>query len=231
VLDIGCGIGASAVHLARECGCRVTGVTISRVQQQWASLAALFSGVGPQTRFLAADAETVELPQGGFDLIWIIECTEYLFEKAAFVHRLGEWLRPGGRAVICVWATGDGPLSEEAERHVYDVCSGFGYPSLASGEEYRRWFLEAGLEIDHCSDWTAKVSRTWEISWHDAQRSRVHWLARLIGRRRFSFWDHYLAILTAYRTGAMKYECWTLSKPVVSGPTRDSQPRPAPASN
>jgi hypothetical protein len=36
---------------------------------------------------------------------------------------VGEWLRPGGRAVICVWATGDGPLSEEAERHVYDVCS------------------------------------------------------------------------------------------------------------
>jgi tocopherol O-methyltransferase len=231
VLDIGCGIGASAVHLARECGCRVTGVTISRVQQQWASLAALFSGVGPQTHFLAADAETVELPQGGFDLIWIIECTEYLFEKAAFVQRLGDWLRPGGRAVVCVWATGDGPLSEEAERHVYDVCAGFGYPSLASGEEYRRWFLEAGLEIDHCSDWTSKVSRTWEISWHDAQHSRVHWFARLIGRRRFSFWDHYLAILTAYRTGAMKYECWTLSKPVTPSPSRDSQIQPAPAAN
>ena len=41
VLDIGCGIGASAVHLAKAWDCQVTGVTISRVQQQWATLGAL----------------------------------------------------------------------------------------------------------------------------------------------------------------------------------------------
>ena len=82
------------------------------------------------------------------------------------------------------------------------MCAGFGYPSLSSGEEYRRWFAEAGLEVERCSDWTERVSRTWEISWQNAQRSPVHWMARLAGRERLTFWDHYLAILTAYRTGA-----------------------------
>ncbi|HEV8000408.1 MAG TPA: class I SAM-dependent methyltransferase [Planctomycetaceae bacterium] len=215
VLDIGCGIGASAVHLAKAWGCRVTGVTISRVQQQWATVGARLSGVGPQTRFLAADVETVRLEPAEFDLVWVVECAEYLFDKPAFVRRLAGWLRPGGRAVVCAWETGDGPLSEESQRRVYDVCAGFGYPSLASGEEYRRWFTDAGLEIERCTDWTARVSRTWEISWHNAQRSPVHWMAHLIGRKRLTFWDHYLAILTAYRTGAMKYECWSVTKPVA----------------
>jgi tocopherol O-methyltransferase len=213
VLDIGCGIGTSAVHLAKAWNCHVTGVTISSVQKHWAALGALFNGVRTRTQFLAADVETVYLARDSFDLIWVIECAEYLADKPAFARRLAEWLRPGGRAVVCAWETGDGPLSEDEQRTVYKVCVGFGYPSLASGEEYRRWFAEAGLEVERRSDWTTRVSKTWEISWQNAERSSVHWLARLTGRKRFAFWDHYLAILSAYRTGAMKYECWSLFKP------------------
>jgi tocopherol O-methyltransferase len=227
VLDVGCGIGTSAVHLAKEWGCRVTGITISRVQQQWATIEALLNGVGPRTRFLAADAETIQLDPGTFDLVWIIECVEYLFNKERFVRRLADWLRPGGRAVVCAWETGDGPLSEEAERTVYEVCAGFGYPSLPSGEEFRRWFAEAGLEVERRGDWTARVTRTWEVSWHDSQRSPVHWLARLAGRKRLTFWDHYLAILTAYRTGAMKYECWNVAKPNAVQEVGNRAARPA----
>jgi tocopherol O-methyltransferase len=228
VLDIGCGIGTSAVHLAKAWGCDVTGITISHVQKYWADIGSLFSGVRPRTRFLAADVETVDLAPNTFDLIWVVECAEYLFDKPAFVRRLADWLKPGGRAVICSWQAGDGPLSEESQRRVYEVCAGFGYPHLATGEEYRRWFLESGLKIDRCSDWTSRVSRTWEISWHDAQKSHVHWLARLLGRKRFEFWDHYFSILTAYRTGAMKYECWTVSKPVSAADYRPALPATAP---
>src|SRR5580704_16815082 len=93
VLDVGCGIGASAVQLDKAWRCQVTGVTISRVQQQWATLGALLSGVGPRTRVLVADAQTVELPAGSFDLVWVVECTEYFFDKSGFAHRLADWLR------------------------------------------------------------------------------------------------------------------------------------------
>jgi tocopherol O-methyltransferase len=227
VLDIGCGIGTSAVHLAKAWGCRVTGITISHVQQMWATVGARVNGVGSRTAFLAADVETVDLQPETFDLIWVIECGEYLFDKPGFVRRMADWLRPGGRAVVCAWETGDGPLSEESQRTVYDVCAGFGYPSLCSGEEYRQWFAEAGLQVDRRNDWTCGVTRTWEISWENAQRSRVHWLAPLTGRKRFPYWDHYLAMLTAYRTGAMKYECWTLSKPNAGSETRDRDIAPS----
>jgi cyclopropane-fatty-acyl-phospholipid synthase len=37
LLEIGCGWGGFAIHAARECGCRVTGITISRAQYQFAA--------------------------------------------------------------------------------------------------------------------------------------------------------------------------------------------------
>jgi tocopherol O-methyltransferase len=61
VLDVGCGMGGSSIYLAKTLGCDVTGVTLSPVQRGWAAMAARLNGVGRKTRFLATDAETVQL--------------------------------------------------------------------------------------------------------------------------------------------------------------------------
>ena len=126
---------------------------------------------------------------------------------------VASWLRPGGRAAICAWQAGDGALSAEAQRQVYDVCEGFFCPSLGSGEDYRSWFVDAGLAVERSYDWTNRVAQTWEICSRRVERSRVHWLARLIDRNQLMFLDRFQTILRAYRSGAMTYGCWVARKP------------------
>jgi tocopherol O-methyltransferase len=87
VLDVGCGMGATSIYLARTLGCDVTGVTLSPLQRWWATVSAILKGVPKRTRFIQGDAEKVELPPRSFDVVWSVECTEHLYDKPRFFRR------------------------------------------------------------------------------------------------------------------------------------------------
>ena len=84
LLDIGCGMGGSSIYLARTRGCRCRGVTISPLQCRWAQWSAWMRGVHDQTTFCCADVEEMDFPTESADVVWSIECTEHLFDKADF---------------------------------------------------------------------------------------------------------------------------------------------------
>ncbi len=73
VLDVGCGHGGTAVHLARRHGCRVLGITISGKQAHIARENVARAGVGEQVSIVATDAETFAYPAAQFDLVWTME--------------------------------------------------------------------------------------------------------------------------------------------------------------
>jgi tocopherol O-methyltransferase len=207
VLDVGCGMGSSSIYLAAERHCHVTGLTISPVQRQWAQWAARWHKINERARFLCTDAEQVEFPPESFDVVWSIECTEHLFAKPHFFRRVADWLRPGGRVAICAWLAGDRSDSD-AVLEVHRVCEGFLCPSLGTAEDYMGWMKEAGLNSLRFQDWTASVTRTWEICQARVRRTGVRWLARAVDRNSLLFLDRFGAILQAYRSGAMRYGCF-----------------------
>ena len=207
ILDVGCGMGSSSIHLASHLDCQVTGVTISPVQRRWAQCAARWHRVSRQSQFLCADAERVDFAPGSFDVVWSIECTEHLFDKARFFQRVGEWLRPNGRVAICAWLAGNtaNPL---AVRRVHQVCEGFFCPSLGTAADYIYWLHQAGLGSCEFYDWTPRVIRTWEICRDRVHRTGMRWLAKAVDQNSVLFLDRFDAILDAYRTGAMQYGCF-----------------------
>jgi tocopherol O-methyltransferase len=212
LLDVGCGMGGSSIHLARWRGCHATGVTISRLQRTWARLSALLQRAGPRTEFLCADAEVVEFPEESFDVVWIVECTEHLFDKPRFFDRASRWLAPGGRIAICAWLAGDEPLDESQRQQVYDVCDGFLCPSLGTAADYKNWMETARLRLNHIIDWTPRVLQTWEICQRRVDRSPLKLLARVFDKESAVFLDRFQIILNAYRTGAMKYGCFVAER-------------------
>lgn len=213
VLDVGCGMGASSIHLAQEHECQVVGVTLSRLQCAWAATSSRLRGAANRTKFLRTDAEQLSWPDGSFDVVWSIECTEHLYDKPAFFERAARWLRPGGRMAICAWLAGDDPLNQTQRQMVYDVCEGFFCPSLGAEQDYIRWFEQAGLQMERSEDWTQRVAATWEICRRRVQRTGLRTLASIFDRDTAMFLDRFKTILEAYQTGAMRYGCFVARKP------------------
>lgn len=215
VADIGCGMGGSAIRLAKRRGCDVTGVTLSPVQRHWAAVSSRMHFVAGRTRFLAADAEQVSFDDGSFDCVWSVECTEHLFDKPEFFRRAVNWLRPGGRVAICVWFEGEDTSRPGHRRQCEEVCHRFVCPSLGTRADYAGWLTDHGMRVLHNSDWTTRVTKTWEICKQRVNRTGVRRLAKLLDREQVDFIDGFDALLDAYRSGAMQYGVIVAQKPVA----------------
>jgi tocopherol O-methyltransferase len=212
VYDIGCGMGGSSQWLAKNRACFVTGVTLSPVQRIWAASSARLNRVSPCPTFLCEDAEKVELGAATADFIWSIECTEHLFDKAAFFKKAASWLKPGGRFALCAWLAKEDPVSAAEREQVEQVCAGMFCPSLGNQSDYVNWFNDAGMQIVESGIWTRQVERTWEICKARVERTGVRHLARLLGKNHTLFLNHFDAILNAYKSGAMEYGFFVAEK-------------------
>ena len=212
VVDIGCGMGGSSIHLAKQLNCKVTGVTLSPFQKHWATMSSLMHGTSGKTTFLCEDAEKVVFEDHAFDIGWSIECTEHLFDKPAFFQRMARWIRPGGRVAICAWLAGDDPLDAAGQQKVFDVCEGFFCPSLGTRSDYREWLTASGLTMQNEFDWTDQVSRTWEICRDRVNRTGMRQMAKVIDRGQLIFLDRFQTLLDAYNTRAMRYGCFIAEK-------------------
>ncbi|WP_420875662.1 class I SAM-dependent methyltransferase [Prosthecomicrobium hirschii] len=101
VLEIGCGWGGFAEFAAREIGCRVTGLTISREQFDFASQRIQQAGLGDKVEIRLQDYRDVD---GRFDRIASIEMFEAVGERfwPTYFDRLRQTLKPGGVAGLQV---------------------------------------------------------------------------------------------------------------------------------
>ncbi len=122
-MDVGCGIGGTSRHLAKNHGCQVTGITISGKQVELASkLTFEASGKGAElegggalkfgdgsVRFIELDAEKMgeffnTAPNvRKFDCVWISEAMSHLPNKKLFFENVFLLLKPGGKLVVADW--------------------------------------------------------------------------------------------------------------------------------
>ncbi|MCE9599188.1 MAG: cyclopropane-fatty-acyl-phospholipid synthase family protein [Spirochaetia bacterium] len=102
LLEIGCGWGGFAIHAAQKSGCRVTGITISQQQFEFAKRRVREEHLEDQIEIRFQDYREV---QGKFDKIVSIEMMEALGYKYldVFFSRCHQLLRPGGTmALQCI---------------------------------------------------------------------------------------------------------------------------------
>ena len=98
LLDVGCGLGGSAIYWAQEFDARVTAITIAPSHVGLVARMAKQAGVESRVHPMLCDAAAV--PGGGcFDAAIAIESSS-LFPRQPWFDCLARVLRPGGRVFI-----------------------------------------------------------------------------------------------------------------------------------
>lgn len=101
VLEIGCGWGGFAIEAAKKTGCRVTGLTISEEQYQYARERVAAEGLEDQIDIVFSDYRDFN---GAFDRIVSIEMLEAVGHAfyGVFFATLDRLLKPDGRVALQV---------------------------------------------------------------------------------------------------------------------------------
>lgn len=146
VLDIGCGWGGFAELVARDYGCRVTGLTISREQRDHAQRRIQAAGLNDRVAIVLRDYRD---ERGSYERVASIEMFEAVGEAywPTYFRQLHDRLRKGGRAGIQAITLRDDRV--ERYRREVDFIRRYVFPGgmLASAQAMRRLGDQAGLSL------------------------------------------------------------------------------------
>ena len=96
ILDLGCGAGQLALHLAESGAAEVIGLDLSERMLEIATA----ERSHPRVTYLRASMEEAEFPAGRFELVVSSLAIHYVEDYGGLVHRIADWLVPGGILVF-----------------------------------------------------------------------------------------------------------------------------------
>lgn len=220
VLDVGCGIGGPAMHLAGPLGCTVEGVTLSAAQAARANEKAAELGLGDRTNFRQSDFFEAGYPDASFDAVWAVESLMHIADREAFFAEVLRVLKPGGIVAIATWSVRDGELDAAETRVVDQILRHQVMPSFSSLEEHERLAAAAGFTDIAIVDWSGNVANSWEpgfaqVKELDNGRSMMRDLARDRGVDVLGFFYAGPLMLKGFETGAVTYGAVRATKPAA----------------
>jgi SAM-dependent methyltransferase len=138
VIDVGCGVGTSAIEIARRYGANVTAVDISPLMLAHARANVQRARVEGRVEVARADIRDLPYPDNSFDRVLAEAVTMYV-DRANAAKELTRVCKAGGRVLITeyVWRK---PPTQEARQN---VCPAFKFDTL---EDWLRIYREAGLQ-------------------------------------------------------------------------------------
>ncbi len=201
VLEIGCGWGGFAEFAAREIGCKVTGLTISREQFDFARKRIFEAGLAEKVEIRFQDYRD---ERGLYDRIASIEMFEAVGEKywPVYFETLRERLKPGGAAGIQVITIQDRLF--EQYRATPDFIQRYVFPGgmLPCPSALERISRAAGLKRVHERIFGLDYARTLAL-WRERFRASWPQLQHMGFDDRFQrLWEYYLHYCEAgFRAG------------------------------
>jgi cyclopropane-fatty-acyl-phospholipid synthase len=172
VLEIGCGWGGFAEFAAKEVGARVTGITISPEQYDFARKRLFEQGLADKTEIRLQDYRDTT---GHYDRVASIEMFEAVGEQywPAYFQKVRDVLKPGGQAGLQIITISDSYF--DVYRRGVDFIQKYVFPGgmLPSPSALRQQVSRAGLSwagedrfggdyAETLADWRGRFTAAWD---------------------------------------------------------------------
>lgn len=142
VLEVGCGVGTTAIRLATEKGCRVSAIDIDPALVDRARRAVSRAGLSQQVHVQQGDALTLPFDDARFDRV-IVEAVLMFVERPKALDEIARVSRPGAMVLDHEVAAPDA-TPEDIRSTVFE---GMGRVALDSVEAWENLYRSAGFDI------------------------------------------------------------------------------------
>lgn len=145
VLDVGCGVGATACYLAKEYGCRVVGVDLRESMIARSNERAKREGVEDSVEFRVADAKALPFEDGLYDVVLCESVATFIEDKRRVIGECARVTKatPGGYVGLNeeIWLETPPPADLVVHvKHVWDIEH-----EIPTCDVWVRWMQDAGL--------------------------------------------------------------------------------------
>jgi SAM-dependent methyltransferase len=141
VLDIGCGVGTTAIIMARRFGVYVTAADISPLMRDRAVANVRSAGVAVRVGVEEADITALRYLDGAFDRV-VAEAVTMFVDRAQATRELVRVCKPGGRVLATEFLWRRPPTADARRVFFGEVCPGMTFDTL---DDWVRVYRAAGL--------------------------------------------------------------------------------------
>ena len=213
VLEIGCGWGGFAEYAAKERGLKVTGLTISKEQLDYANKRIKSKGLSDQVNLKLQDYRD---ETGVYDGVASIEMFEAVGEKywPVYFDKIKQCLKPGKQATLQIITIQDARW--DVYRKSVDFIQKYIFPGgmLPSPSVLRKEVHKAGLSVQHSIEFGKSYSQTLR-RWFEVFNNKWDNISAMGFDDRFRrMWNFYLTSCAAtFESGNCDVTQITLQKP------------------
>lgn len=146
VLDAGCGVGGTSIHVAETTGATVEGVTLSDVQLKIARKRASRSPAASLLNFSKQDFTKTNFREKTFSKVFGIESVCYAHRKIDFLNEAYRIMKPGGKiAVVDLFLTKENLDAQEMKIYTKTI-GGWLVPNVSTKEGFWKSLEQAGFK-------------------------------------------------------------------------------------
>jgi tocopherol O-methyltransferase len=201
ILDVGCGLGASSIYLAKQYKAAATGITISAIQMDMAKKAAAAEHL--DAKFVLMDAEAMEFDEM-FDVVWSVESISHYQNKRNFFASAAKLLRPNGTLAIIDWFKRVDLPAGAYEKFLHPIEKGM-LVELQTMEDYENFIGSNGLKIVKAESLNENCGKTWDIGLDTLKRRALWGLAAKHGFAFVNFLRAFKAMRAGFASGNFIY--------------------------